>query len=82
MKKTIIASSAPKACCAAPKCTCDKETKKLAAEKVKLEKALTSANVKAAKAAKTAADKLAKAQAQIAKLKDTVAALKATKKAK
>lgn len=81
MKKDVI-TSAPKACAAATKCVCDKETKKILAEKAKLEKALASANAKAAKAAKTAADKLAKAQTTIAKLRDTVATLKAAKKAK
>ena len=81
MTKTTVAS-APKITAAATKCVCDKETKKLVAEKAKLEKALASANAKAAKTAKVSADKLAKAQATISKLKGTVAALKAAKKTK
>lgn len=79
MKKTTIASSAPKTCTAS-KCVCDKETKKLVAEKAKLEKALASANAKAAKAATASAAKLAKANEKISKLQATVAALKAKKK--
>lgn len=82
MKKTTIASSAPKACGAASKCVCDKETKKLAAEKAKLEKALASANDKALKAAQGFAAKLAKANEKIAKLQATVAELKAKSKKK
>lgn len=82
MKKTTIASSTHKACGAATKCTADKETKKLVAEKAKLEKALASANAKAAKAATASAVKLAKAQDKISKLQATVAELKAKAKAK
>lgn len=76
MKKTTIASSVPKACCAATKCVCDKETKKLVAEKAKLEKALASANAKAVKAAQGFATKIAKANEKIAKLQATVVDLK------
>jgi hypothetical protein len=82
MKKTTIASSAPKACCAASKCVCDKETKKLVAEKAKLEKALASANDKALKAAQGFAAKIAKANEKIAKLQATVADLRAKSKKK
>lgn len=78
MKKNAVAT-APKTCTAS-KCVCDKETKKLVAEKAKLEKALASASAKAAKAAAASAAKLAKAQDKISKLQATVAALKAKKK--
>lgn len=77
MKKNAVAT-ASNACTV--KCTADKETKKLVAEKAKLEKALASANAKAAKAATASAAKLAKANEKISKLQATVAALKAKKK--
>ena len=81
MKKNAVATAA-KTCTA--KCTADKESqaaiKKLVAEKAKLEKALASANAKAAKAAQGFATKIAKANEKIAKLQATVAGLKAKKK--
>ena len=77
MKKEALVKTGT--ACAA-KCTCDKETKKLMAENAKLQKALASATAKAEQAAKASADKLAKANAKVAKLQETVAALKAKKK--
>jgi hypothetical protein len=79
MKKNAVATAA-KTCTA--KCTADKETKKLVAEKAKLEKALASANDKALKAAQGFATKIAKANEKIAKLQATVADLKAKAKKK
>ena len=78
MKKNAVATASKT--CTASKCVCDKETKKLVAEKAKLEKALASANAKAAKAAIAFATKFTKAQDMISKLQSTVAALKAKKK--
>lgn len=77
-KEMKMKKESTKAC--AVKCGCDKETKKLMAENAKLQKALASATAKAEKAAKASADKLAKANAKVAKLQETVAALKAKKK--
>ena len=79
MKKNAVAT-ASKTCTA--KCTADKESKKLVAEKAKLEKALASANDKALKAAQGFATKIAKANEKIAKLQATVADLKAKAKKK
>jgi len=76
MKKNTIVSAV------ATKIASDKDTKKLVAEKAKLEKALASANNKALKAAQGFAAKIAKANEKIAKLQATVADLKAKAKKK
>ena len=67
-------------CCSAADKEAKATIKKLTAENVKLNKALASATAKLAKTSESAATKLAKAQETIAKLKDTIAALKAKKK--
>ena len=76
MKKNAVAS--------ATKTVADKETqatiKKLTAENAKLTKSLKSAVAKADKVASASAAKLAKANDKIAKLQETVAALKGKKK--
>lgn len=79
MKKEALVKTGT--ACAA-KCTCDKETKKLAATVAKLQKALDAANLKAAKVASVNAAKIAKANDTIASLKATVADLKAKLKQK
>lgn len=79
MKKEALVKTGT--ACAA-KCTCDKETKKLAATVAKLQKALDAANLKATKVAAANAAKLDKANYTIASLKATVAELKAKLKQK
>ena len=79
MKKEALVKTGT--ACAA-KCTCDKETKKLAATVAKLQKSLDAANLKVAKNASAYATKLAKANDTIGALKATVAELKAKLKQK